>query len=127
MYFGYIVAALSCILYWKFESNYRAVRSELEMRVGQHYHNKFIDIPNGVKSYPMYSVIIIAFCILTWKQAIIWVAAMMVVNMVSNILADRVMVNYYRHRYLLEIVRHSVSFWLTLGLFITVLSGLVRI
>ncbi|WNT47194.1 hypothetical protein SPLA10_PHROGS00133 [Salmonella phage SPLA10] len=75
----------------------------------------------------MVSVIIIAFCILQFKQALVWIAAMMVVNMVSNILADRVIVNYYKHRYMLEMARNSISFWLTIGLYITVVLGVVKV
>ncbi|EBW9734566.1 hypothetical protein DQR70_06180 [Salmonella enterica subsp. enterica serovar Oslo] len=75
----------------------------------------------------MVSVIIIAFCILHFKEALVWIAAMLVINMVSNILADRVTVNYYKHRYMLEIVRHSVSFWLTIGLYIIVVLGVVKV
>lgn len=126
-YIMYIVALCSTYLYVLFIYSYRDARDEVELRIGQHYHNRFIDIPNLRKSFPMVSVIIIAFCILHFKEALVWIAAMLVINMVSNILADRVTVNYYKHRYMLEIVRHSVSFWLTIGLYIIVVLGVVKV
>ena len=126
-YVMYFIALCSNYLYALFTYSYREAREEVELRIGQHYHNRFIDIPNLRKSLPMVSVIIIAFCILQFKQALVWIAAMMVVNMVSNILADRVIVNYYKHRYMLEMARNSISFWLTIGLYITVVLGVVKV
>ena len=123
---SYIIAFLGCFFYWSFIKNYNEAKAELETTVGQHYHNKFIDIPNGIKTFPMYSVIIMSFSILPFKQALVWIAAMIIVNMVTNILADRIAVNHYRYRYVVELIRHSVSFWLTAMLFITILAGFVK-